>query len=246
MSANGVQYSKEFEGILPELMSTFYAERQSIQAELKPMKKIDNPSSDILDKIRMMDVAQNGIKIGILNSGYGALGNKHFKYFDTKLAEAVTLGSQIAIRWVGTAINEYLNKVCKTIDEEYYIYSDTDSVDFSTLVYVNDEKIAIGELYNRYDVYSKKDDVNKNYVKPLNGETTLSVNMVTGELEEKEIKYVMKHKVKKCMYKISVNGSSVVCTEDHSIIVKRNGSLLSISPKDIIFGDEVVIINNPT
>jgi DNA polymerase elongation subunit (family B) len=127
MSANGVQYSKEFEGILPELMSTFYAERQSIQAELKPMKKIDNPSSDILDKIRMMDVAQNGIKIGILNSGYGALGNKHFKYFDTRLAEAVTLGSQIAIRWVGTAINEYLNKVCKTVDEEYFIYADTDS-----------------------------------------------------------------------------------------------------------------------
>ncbi len=157
MSANGVQFTKDFEGILPELMSKFYAERQAIQAELKPMKKLENPTEEQLSTIRVLDVAQNGIKIGILNSGYGALGNKHFKYFDTRLAEAVTLGSQIAVRQIGEAISEYLNKVCKTVGVNYYIYSDTDSVflKFDKFVQLYCKGMSDREIANVLDKVSK-------------------------------------------------------------------------------------------
>ena len=48
------------------------------------------------------------------------------------------------------------------------------------------------------------------------------------------IKYVMRHKVKKPMYKIrSKSGKELIVTGDHSVMVIRNNELLSIPTKDI-------------
>ena len=63
----------------------------------------------------------------LLNSLYGALANKHFKYFDNALAESVTLTGQTVIRWAEQAINSEMNKLLKT-DKDYVIAIDTDSV----------------------------------------------------------------------------------------------------------------------
>ena len=54
----------------------------------------------------------------------------------------------------------------------------------------------------------------------------------------------MKHKVVKKMYKITVNDKSVVVTQDHSIIVLRDGVLTDVKPQDIINTDKVIYINN--
>ena len=51
----------------------------------------------------------------------------------------------------------------------------------------------------------------------------------------------MKHKVKKKLYKIKVNGKEIICTEDHSVIIKRNGKFLDIKPKDIKVGDKIIV-----
>ena len=51
----------------------------------------------------------------------------------------------------------------------------------------------------------------------------------------------MKHKVKKEMFKIKVNGKEVICTEDHSVMVERNGEVIEVSPRDILSTDRLVI-----
>ena len=66
------------------------------------------------------------IKI-LLNSLYGALGNKYFRFFDQRIAEAITLSGQLSIKWAEVAINDYLNKVLKT-DKDYVVAIDTDSL----------------------------------------------------------------------------------------------------------------------
>ena len=63
-----------------------------------------------------------------LNSAYGAIGNQYFRFFDIRMAEAITLSGQLSIRWMERKINDYLNKLLKTEDEDYVIAGDTDSL----------------------------------------------------------------------------------------------------------------------
>jgi DNA polymerase elongation subunit (family B) len=71
-----------------------------------------------------------------LNSAYGALGNQYFRFFDVRQAEAITLSGQLSIRWIERRMNEYLNNLLKTENEDYVIASDTDSlyISFDRLV----------------------------------------------------------------------------------------------------------------
>jgi DNA polymerase elongation subunit (family B) len=63
-----------------------------------------------------------------LNSAYGACGNQYFRYYKLENAEAITLSGQVAIRWIESKMNVYLNKILKTDDVDYVIASDTDSI----------------------------------------------------------------------------------------------------------------------
>ena len=63
-----------------------------------------------------------------LNSAYGAIGNEWFRYYDTDLAEAITLSGQLSIQWIANKLNEFLNKTIGTEDYDYVVASDTDSV----------------------------------------------------------------------------------------------------------------------
>jgi DNA polymerase elongation subunit (family B) len=71
---------------------------------------------------------QTAVKI-LLNSLYGALGNKYFRYFTMEIAEGITLSGQMIIRWAEKAVNDYLNKALKNKEyKDYVIAIDTDSV----------------------------------------------------------------------------------------------------------------------
>jgi len=63
-----------------------------------------------------------------LNSAYGAIGNQYFRYYKLANAEAITLSGQVSIRWIERKMNQYLNKLLQTNDEDYVIASDTDSI----------------------------------------------------------------------------------------------------------------------
>lgn len=57
-----------------------------------------------------------------------ALGNKHFRYFDMRMAEGITLSGQLSILWAEKAINQEMNKILKSDDKDYVIAIDTDSL----------------------------------------------------------------------------------------------------------------------
>jgi DNA polymerase elongation subunit (family B) len=63
-----------------------------------------------------------------LNSAYGAMGNQYFRFYDIRLAEAVTLSGQLVIQWIAQDVNEYLNKVLDTDNQDYIVAIDTDSI----------------------------------------------------------------------------------------------------------------------
>lgn len=69
---------------------------------------------------------QMALKI-VLNSGYGAMGNNGFRYFNLYLASSITTSGQLAIRWIERKLNEFLDK--KTgFKKDRVVLIDTDSV----------------------------------------------------------------------------------------------------------------------
>ena len=74
------------------------------------------------------DRLTNDSKHRWLNSLYGALGNAYFRYFDIRVAEAVTLTGQTVIQLAEKSVNKYMNEILGTKDRDYIIAMDTDSI----------------------------------------------------------------------------------------------------------------------
>ena len=85
-----------------------------------PTKKLEN-------EIVTCENNQMAIKI-LMNSLYGALGNNYFRYFDRRMAEAITTSGQLSILWAQEAINKEMNQLLDTLNEDYVIAIDTDSL----------------------------------------------------------------------------------------------------------------------
>ena len=76
--------------------------------------------------IANLDNQQMGIKI-LMNSLYGALANKYFRYFDHRIAEGVTLSGQRAIKCAEKAVNDEMINLLG-VESDYVVAIDTDSV----------------------------------------------------------------------------------------------------------------------
>ena len=129
IAANGSTYSKDKQGILPKIISDYYAERKVVKKNmLDKEREYQKEKSFHLEKeINQLENHQMAIKI-LLNSLYGALGNKYFRYFDMRLAEGITLSGQLSVMWAEKAINKEMNRILKTDGVDYVIAIDTDSL----------------------------------------------------------------------------------------------------------------------
>jgi DNA polymerase elongation subunit (family B) len=127
--ANGAMYRKDVRGFLPELMDKMYSERVIFKKRMLQAKQAyeKTPTKTLEKEIARCNNIQMAKKIS-LNSAYGAIGNQYFRYYKLANAEAITLSGQVSIRWIESKMNQYLNKLLSTTDEDYVIASDTDSI----------------------------------------------------------------------------------------------------------------------
>ena len=129
VAATGFLFNKNKRGFLPELMDKMYEDRKMYKGKMIEAKKQNesDPSKKLQREISRLDNMQMAKKIQ-LNSAYGALGNDYFRWYDIKYAESITTSGQLSIRWIEKKINQYLNKLLKTDNNDYVIASDTDSI----------------------------------------------------------------------------------------------------------------------
>ncbi len=140
-AANGTQYRMDKQGFLPALMRRFFDNRVLYKTRMLDAKKeLEYCTDETLRKSLSNEVAANrnkeqAIKISI-NALYGGLANAFFKFFDVRLAEAITLTGQTIIKWGDKTFNDYYANTLKLPKEDYVIYCDTDSlyVDVQPLV----------------------------------------------------------------------------------------------------------------
>ena len=129
LTPNGALFKTDKQGFLPEIMQSMYDDRVKYKKlTLQAKQEYENTKDPkLLKDISKYNNIQLAKKIS-LNSAYGALGNVWFRYYDLLVAEAITTSGQLSIRWIERSLNEYLNKLLETDNEDYVIASDTDSV----------------------------------------------------------------------------------------------------------------------
>ena len=166
LCANGSQYRKDVHGFLPEMMQKIYDERvQSKKLMLIAKQEYEkNPSKEVEKAISKYNNIQMARKIQ-LNSAYGAIGNQYFRYYDLRNAEAITLSGQVSIRWIENKMNDYLNTLLKTENQDYVIASDTDSIYLCLDLLVN----SVFDVQNvpKERIVSFLDSACKNKIEPF-------------------------------------------------------------------------------
>ena len=152
-AANGCMYRKDKQGFLPALMEKMYDDRveykkKMIEAKKRYEKSKSREDEMLIARYHNMQMAK---KIQ-LNSAYGALGNRYFRWFSFNNAEAITMSGQLSIRWIEKKMNEYMNQICKTQGVDYVIASDTDSiyVTFDRLIPENGDEMKAVEAIDNF------------------------------------------------------------------------------------------------
>ena len=129
ITPNGALFDCTKYGFLPEMLLEMYNERKKTKKLMLDAEQEyeDTKHHKLLNLISQYKNKQMALKIA-LNSAYGAIGNQYFRFYDIRIAEAVTYSGQLSIRWIEIALNKYLNELMKTDDVDYVLASDTDSV----------------------------------------------------------------------------------------------------------------------
>lgn len=192
-------------------------------------------------------IIQLGKKLS-LNSAYGVLGSRFGRYYDLRLAEAITLTGQHSIRWIIRKLDEYLCPLVGKIPgvDTLAVAGDTDSVLGDSIIYINGQAITIADYFSKYKTAGPMFD-DKEVLAVHANDTTESINPDGTLSTTKHVKYVMRHKVKKRLFKITINSNEVTVTEDHSVIVRNSaGRIIEVKPMDLDPSlHEIIRINRP-
>ena len=133
LTPNGQFFRTDFQGFLPKMMEEMYEDRKKFKKMMLAAKQEKENEKDPAKKIEIeKKVARyNNLQLAkkvSLNSAYGALGSQYFRFYDLRMALAVTTAGQLSIRWIENKINEYMNKLLSSENVDYVIASDTDSI----------------------------------------------------------------------------------------------------------------------
>lgn len=169
---------------------------------------------------------------------YGAIGNEASKWFDARIAQSTTLTGRCIVRHMGAKINEIIEGTYNYKGKSI-IYGD--SVTGDTMIKTDSGEITIEQLFNECVERAVLPD-GKEYglmsQAKIIGFDSYNMDTVTTGIE-----YVMRHKTKKKLYRITTeNDKQVTVTEDHSIIVDRDGFLMEIKPADLEDNDLIITL----
>jgi hypothetical protein len=158
----------------------------------------------------------------LLNSLYGVLGLEIFRFYDLDNAAAVTLTGQEIIKTSARHVNAKFNKRCNTVDKDFVIYIDTDSLylDVNSLIkYENVTDIKPFAIKTIGDVSSELNELYKVLMVRMFNSTDNRIRIAPDVVASaafwiKKKKYAM-HKVysmeeNKDMNDIEVKGLDVV------------------------------------
>lgn len=108
---NGQFFYRKTQGFIPEVVERVFNQRKEVKVLSKKAKTPEEKA--------VLDSKSQVLKIAI-NSLYGATGTEHFRYYDTRISEAVTLQGQLCSRSV-------MQGIVDKFPDIKWVYGDTDS-----------------------------------------------------------------------------------------------------------------------
>ena len=161
------------------------------------------------------------------------MGTKFFRFFDVRLAEAITLEGQLSIKYVQNNINSHFNTILKTSDKDFVIGIDTDSV-----------LLSLEELVNKTIPEVKDPKKISNYLIKV-AETKLQpfVDGITKNLSDYLNSYSNKINFK--LEKICSAGIWTGAKKRYALMVYSNEGVVYAEPKLKVTGLEVVQSTTP-
>jgi len=236
-AANGIHYTTNQKGIIPELIDKLYSDRsQAKKAKIELDKKVQrarNPETKAkLEKERdQLDSAQMAFKI-LMNSCYGAHGSPYFRYFDMRTANAITSCGRLTIRWAEKAINELLNKILKTDNVDYVIAADTDSL------YIN-----MGPLVDMMGIGDRPEDEVVTIIDQIcNDKFEPHLDQAYVKLGEVMSAFSLRMKMKR---EVIASGGIWVAKKRYTLLVHDDEGVRYETPKLKIMGIEAVKSSTP-
>lgn len=179
------------------------------------------------------------IKKVTLNSLYGSIANSGSAWFDQRIAQSTTLTGRCIVKHMASKINE-------VIAGEYnhkgaaIVYGD--SVTGDTVVRTNSGEMTIQKLFDECLEHAQMSN-GKEYGL-WSSAKVIGFNGHDMEPVMSGVEAVMRHKTRKKLYRITTaNGKQVTVTEDHSLMVDRDGFLVEVKPNDIQEGDNIITLS---
>jgi DNA polymerase elongation subunit (family B) len=187
MTPNKQLFKRYKQGFIPEILESMYEDRKKyknkmIAAEKQISANAEN-ISDLEKEVAMCNNFQSAMKVN-LNSEYGASGSPYYRFFDLRIAEAVTTSGQLAIRWIQQEMNIFLNKLIGTTDIDFIIASDTDSmyIDFSKLV---ENILPDHDKMSTIEVIREMDKICNNTIQPFIKKTYKKLDAYVNSYDSK-------------------------------------------------------------
>ena len=148
VASNGAVYDTRSKGFLPKILEKWFDERVKFKTER------DNHEVGS-DKYKFYDAMQLTQKV-LLNSFYGVLGLKTFRFHDLDNAGAITATGQSVIKFSAKVINSYYQK---EIGKDYFINANGNKAEFS--FYTDTDSTFVSSLpliEKRYPGFDQSDE----------------------------------------------------------------------------------------
>lgn len=212
------------------------SQEQLEQLDTKTLEHFD----DMLEEgIRIEHVSQWALKI-LINALYGAIANKHFLLANPDLSAGVTSSGRFFIQLMANTIERGLKALMPEYNGDFVVYGDTDSIFFDSVINTDKGKFTIGEMFDN-NTNPIERTANGHEVKQVQGLKSLTYDLKDG-LRYEPIDYIMRHKVKKRMFKVKSSFGEVTVTEDHSLKILRNSEIIDVTAKDLKPGDKIIVV----
>jgi hypothetical protein len=122
------------------------------------------------------------------------------------------------------------------------IYGDTDSCDKNTIIPTNKGEKTIEDFYNENIEKGSAGITLKGHESVYTDDKILNYDENKG-LYYAPVKRIIRHKVSKAKWKLKTkSGEEIIVTNDHSMIVFRDGEKLEVKPSKILKTDKILSI----
>jgi DNA polymerase elongation subunit (family B) len=227
------------------------------EERIKKIEELREKASQLKRDVDYYNALQLALKL-VLNGSYGAFAANYFVLFNNYVAGTITAQGRDLTQTMDRVNQSYwydiwhldtethekmgitnVRKIQQT--EPVSIYADTDSVDGKTLIRTSSGTKTIEDWYN-------SNIENPNGVTLCGHESVKTLDKVLNWDENKglyfaDVNRIIRHKVSKPKWKLKTkSGREVIVTNDHSMIVFRNGEKLEIKPDSILPTDKILTI----